>query len=41
MACKVIRHKDTNKIQKVFAKNGNESKLFKDIVRLGYDKETA
>ena len=41
MACRIIRNKETNKISKVLAKNGNESKLFKDIVKLGYDKETA
>ena len=41
MACKVIRNKNTNKIQQVLAENGNNSKLFRDIVKLGYDKETA
>ena len=41
MACRIIRNKETNKISKVLAKNGKESKLFKDIVKLGYDKETA
>ena len=41
MACRVIRNKNTNNIVRVLAKNGKESKLFKDIVNLGYDKETA
>ena len=40
MACNIIRNKD-GKIVKVTADNGKDSKLFKDIVNLGYDKETA
>jgi len=40
MACRIIRN-DNNTISKVLAKNGKESRLFKDIVALGYDKETA
>ena len=39
--CTIIRDKKTNKISKVLARNGNESRLFKNIVKLGYDKETA
>ena len=40
MACRILRN-DKNEVSKVLAKNGKESKLFKDIVKLGYDKETA
>tara|TARA_R110002167_G_scaffold693_4_gene3001 strand:+ start:11652 stop:16883 length:5232 start_codon:yes stop_codon:yes gene_type:complete len=40
MACTILRN-DKNEITKVLSENGNESKLFKDIVSLGFDKETA
>jgi len=40
MACNIIRNQN-GKIVNVTADNGNNSKLFKDIVKLGYDKETA
>jgi len=40
MACRILRN-DKNEVSRVLAKNGKDSKLFKDIVKLGYDKETA
>ena len=40
MACNIVRN-ENGKIVKVVAENGNNSKLFRDIVKLGYDKETA
>ena len=40
MACRIIKNQN-DKVVTVYAENGNESKLFKDIVKLGYDKDTA
>ncbi len=40
MACNIIKNPN-GKVVKVTANNGKDSKLFKDIVNLGYDKETA
>ena len=40
MACNIVRNANGN-IVKVTADNGKNSKLFRDIVKLGYDKETA
>tara|TARA_R110002074_G_scaffold108163_2_gene233546 strand:+ start:297 stop:5516 length:5220 start_codon:yes stop_codon:yes gene_type:complete len=40
MACNIV-YNEQGKVSKVFADNGKESKLFKDIVKLGFDKETA
>ena len=40
MACNIVRN-EKGQIYKVLADNGKESKLFKDIVKLGFDKETA
>lgn len=40
MACNIIRN-ENGKVVKVLAENGKNSKLFNDIVKLGYDKETA
>ena len=39
--CIIIRNPETKKIERVNAPNGEESKLFNDIVSLGIDKETA
>lgn len=42
MACSIIRNNQTNEIEQVFAPNGNESKLFKDILEsVSPDKEEA
>ena len=38
MACNIVRNANGN-IVKVTADNGKNSKLFRDIVKLGYDKE--
>ena len=40
MACNIIRNQN-GKVVNVLADNGKNSKLFKDIVALGYDKDTA
>ena len=40
MACNIIRN-ENGKLVNVTAENGKNSKLFRDIVKLGYDKETA
>ena len=39
--CTIIRNPESKVIERVNAPNGNESKLFNDIVALGVDKETA
>ena len=40
MGCNIIKNKN-GKVVNVTADNGKNSKLFRDIVNLGYDKETA
>lgn len=40
MACNII-YNEKGKVINVLADNGNNSKLFKDIVALGYDKDSA
>ena len=40
MACNIIKN-ENGKVVNVTANNGKNSKLFRDIVNLGYDKETA
>ena len=40
MACNIIKN-EKGKVINILADNGKNSKLFKDIVKLGYDKDTA
>lgn len=39
MACSIIRNKETNQIEKVLAPNGQESKLYQDILKINPDAE--
>ena len=41
MACTIIRNKETKEIEKVLAPNGQESKLYQDILKVNPDKEAA
>ena len=41
MACSIIRNKETNAIEKVLAPNGQESKLYQDILVMQPDPEQA
>lgn len=41
MACSIIRNKETNAIEKVLAPNGQESKLYQDILAIQPDPEQA
>jgi methyl-accepting chemotaxis protein len=41
MACSIIRNKDTKEIEQVLAPNGQESKLYKEILKVNPDKEAA
>ena len=41
MACTIIRNKKTKEIEQVLASNGKESILYKDILKVNPDKESA